>query len=141
MNAVLNSANRTIKTLIEYLVMFSPIVSAEYLPISYQYCRKRFRSIRIGNDILFGNIEALGNDFERLNDTQKSLRGSMLIQQKPLKIQQEKRQRSFQLTDKEKSIDRIKNHLSSYPISRRIINFRIFNVLLLSIINCFIVSI
>ena len=48
--------------------------------------------------------ETISNE---LNDIQKSLRESIRIQQKPLKIQQEKRQQSFQLiTDKDKSIDR-----------------------------------
>ena len=44
---------------------FSPRVSAEiYARLVSNIVENVSASVRIGNDILFGNIEALGNDFE-----------------------------------------------------------------------------
>ena len=46
---------------------FSPRVSAEiYARLVSNIVENVSATCRIGNDILFGNIEALGNDFERV---------------------------------------------------------------------------
>ena len=45
---------------------FTPRVSAEiYARLVSNIVENVSASVRVGNDILFGNIEALGNDFER----------------------------------------------------------------------------
>ena len=103
MNAVFNSANPYYENANRvFSYWFSPRVSAEIWARSVSNIVENVSaSARLGNDILFGNIQALGNDFERLNNTQKSLRESMQTQQKQLKIQQEKLQQSFQLIVRE----------------------------------------
>ena len=67
MNAVFNSANpyyENANRMFSY--WFSPKVSAEiYARLVSNIVENVSASARIGNDILFGNIEALGNDFER----------------------------------------------------------------------------
>ncbi len=67
MNAVFNSANpyyENANRMFSY--WFSPRVSAEiYARLVSNIVENVSASARIGNDILFGNIEALGNDFER----------------------------------------------------------------------------
>ena len=101
MNAVFNSANPYYENANRvFSYWFSPRVSAEiYARLVSNIVENVSASARIGNDILFGKLwETISNE---LNDTQKSLRESMRIQQKPLKIQQEKRQQSFQLIVRE----------------------------------------
>jgi hypothetical protein len=67
MNSVFNSANpyyENANRLFSY--WFTPRVSAEIYARSVSNIAENVSaSIRIGNDILFGNIEALGDDFER----------------------------------------------------------------------------
>ena len=67
MNAVFNSANpyyENANRMFSY--WFSPRVSAEiYARLVSNIVENVSASARIGNDILFGNIEALGDDFER----------------------------------------------------------------------------
>ncbi len=65
---------------------FSPRVSAEiYARLVSNIVENVSASTRIGNDILFGNIEALGNAFRTSSTTHKrALRGSMLIQAKAI---------------------------------------------------------
>ena len=67
MNAVFNSANpyyENANRMFSY--WFSPRVSAEIWARSVSNIVENVSATaRIGNDILFGNIEALGNDFER----------------------------------------------------------------------------
>ena len=67
MNAVFNSANpyyENANRMFSY--WFSPKVTAEiYARLVSNIVENVSASARIGNDILFGNIEALGNDFER----------------------------------------------------------------------------
>ena len=67
MNAVFNSANPYYENANRmYSYWFSPRVSAEiYARLVSNIVENVSASARIGNDILFGNIEALGNDFER----------------------------------------------------------------------------
>jgi hypothetical protein len=67
MNSIFNSANpyyENANRLFSY--WFTPRVSAEIYTRSVSNIAENISaSIRIGNDILFGNIEALGDDFER----------------------------------------------------------------------------
>jgi hypothetical protein len=67
MNAVFNSANpyyENANRVFNY--WFTPKVTAEiYARLVSNIVENVSASARIGNDILFGNIEALGNDFER----------------------------------------------------------------------------
>ena len=67
MNSIFNSANpyyENANRLFSY--WFTPRVSAEIYARSVSNIAENVSaSIRIGNDILFGNIEALGDDFER----------------------------------------------------------------------------
>ncbi|MFZ0557466.1 MAG: hypothetical protein WAM26_19465, partial [Nitrososphaeraceae archaeon] len=67
MNAVFNSANpyyENANRMFSY--WFSPRVSAEIWARAVSNIVENVSATaRIGNDILFGNIEALGNDFER----------------------------------------------------------------------------
>jgi hypothetical protein len=67
MNSIFNSANpyyENANRLFNY--WFSPRVSAEIYARSVSNIAENISaSARIGNDILFGNIEALGDDFER----------------------------------------------------------------------------
>jgi hypothetical protein len=67
MNSIFNSANpyyENANRLFSY--WFTPRVSAEIYARSVSNIAENISaSIRIGNDILFGNIEALGDDFER----------------------------------------------------------------------------
>lgn len=67
MNAVFNSANpyyENANRVFNY--WFTPKVTAEIYARSVSNIAENVSaSARIGNDILFGNIEALGNDFER----------------------------------------------------------------------------
>jgi hypothetical protein len=67
MNAVFNSANPYYENANRvFSYWFSPRVSAEiYARLVSNIVENVSASARIGNDILFGNIEALGNDFER----------------------------------------------------------------------------
>lgn len=67
MNAVFNSANPYYENANRvFSYWFSPTVSAEiYARLVSNIVENVSASARIGNDILFGNIEALGNDFER----------------------------------------------------------------------------
>jgi hypothetical protein len=67
MNAVFNSANPYYENANRvFSYWFSPRVSAEiYARLVSNIVENISASTRIGNDILFGNIEALGNDFER----------------------------------------------------------------------------
>ena len=66
-NAVFNSANPYYENANRvFSYWFSPRVSAEIWARSVSNIVENVSaSARIGNDILFGNIEALGNDFER----------------------------------------------------------------------------
>ena len=106
------------------LLTLSNSFPRRYLPPSQQYCRKHFSvEARIGNDILFGNIEALGNDFEQVNDTQKSLQGINANTAKAIENTGKKTAAEFSVNRQEKSIDRMKNHLFSSPIAQRIIYF------------------
>ena len=67
MNSIFNSANpyyENANRLFNY--WFSPRVSTEIYARSVSNIAENISaSARIGNDILFGNIEALGDDFER----------------------------------------------------------------------------
>jgi hypothetical protein len=67
MNAVFNSANPYYENANRvFSYWFSPRVSAEIYARSVSNIAENISaSARIGNDILFGNIEALGDDFER----------------------------------------------------------------------------
>ena len=67
MSAVFNSANPYYENANRvFSYWFSPRVSAEiYARLVSNIVENVSASARIGNDILFGNIEALGNDFER----------------------------------------------------------------------------
>ena len=67
MNAVFNSANPYYENANRvFSYWFSPRVSAEIWARSVSNIAENVSaSARLGNDILFGNIEALGNDFER----------------------------------------------------------------------------
>ena len=67
MNAVFNSANPYYENANRvFSYWFSPRVSAEiYARLVSNIVENVSASARISNDILFGNIEALGNDFER----------------------------------------------------------------------------
>jgi len=67
MNAVFNSANPYYENANRvFSYWFSPRVSAEiYARLVSNIVENVSALARIGNDILFGNIEALGNDFER----------------------------------------------------------------------------
>ena len=67
MNAVFNSANPYYENANRvFSYWFSPRVSAEiYARLVSNIVENVSASARIGNDILFGNIQALGNDFER----------------------------------------------------------------------------
>ena len=67
MNAVFNSANPYYENANRvFSYWFSPRVSAEiYARLVSNIVENVSASARIGNDILFGNIEALGNYFER----------------------------------------------------------------------------
>ena len=67
MNAVFNSTNPYYENANRvFSYWFSPRVSAEiYARLVSNIVENVSASARIGNDILFGNIEALGNDFER----------------------------------------------------------------------------
>jgi len=67
MNAVFNSANPYYENANRvFSYWFSPRVSAEiYARLVSNIVENVSASARIGNDILFGNIEALGDDFER----------------------------------------------------------------------------
>jgi hypothetical protein len=67
MNAVFNSANPYYENANRvFSYWFSPKVTAEiYARLVSNIVENVSASARIGNDILFGNIEALGNDFER----------------------------------------------------------------------------
>lgn len=67
MNAVFNSANPYYENADRvFSYWFSPRVSAEiYARLVSNIVENVSASARIGNDIFFGNIEALGNDFER----------------------------------------------------------------------------
>ena len=75
MNAVFNSANpyyENANRVFNY--WFSPRVSAEiYARLVSNIVENVSASARISNDILFGNIEALGNDFERAQRHTKEL--------------------------------------------------------------------
>lgn len=67
MNAVFNSANPYYENANRvFSYWFSPRVSTEIYARSVSNIAENVSaSARIGNDILFGNIEALGDDFER----------------------------------------------------------------------------
>jgi hypothetical protein len=67
MNAVFNSANPYYENANRvFSYWFSPRVSTEIYARSVSNIAENVSaSVRIGNDILFGNIEALGDDFER----------------------------------------------------------------------------
>lgn len=67
MNAVFNSANPYYENANRvFSYWFTPKVTAEiYARLVSNIVENVSASARIGNDILFGNIEALGNDFER----------------------------------------------------------------------------
>ena len=67
MNAVFNSANPYYENANRvFSYWFSPRVSAEIWAKSVSNIAENVSaSARLGNDILFGNIQALGNDFER----------------------------------------------------------------------------
>ena len=67
MNAVFNSANPYYENANRvFSYWFSPRVSAEIWARSVSNIVENVSaSARLGNDILFGNIQALGNDFER----------------------------------------------------------------------------
>ena len=67
MNAVFNSANPYYENANRvFSYWFTPRVTAEiYARLVSNIAENISASARIGNDILFGNIEALGNDFER----------------------------------------------------------------------------
>ena len=95
MNAVFNSPEyRTMKMLIECLVTGSLQESLrKYKPDSSAIFSKTFQhTTRIGNDILFGNIEDLGKRF--WNETQRHTKEfttiDAAIQQKPLETRQKK---------------------------------------------------
>ena len=60
------------------------------------------QAARISNDILFGNIEAFGNPFERAQRHTKELSRINVDNAKTSQTQQEKLQQSYQLIDKEK---------------------------------------
>ena len=98
MNAVFNSANPYYENANRvFSYWFSPRVSAEiYARLVSNIVENVSASDQ--NTVTTSYLEIL-KPWETisngLNDTQKSLRGSMLIQQKPLKIQQEKRQLEF----------------------------------------------
>jgi hypothetical protein len=67
MNAVFNSANPYYENANRvFSYWFTPKVTAEiYARLVSNIIENVSASARIGNDIFFGNIEALGNDFER----------------------------------------------------------------------------
>jgi hypothetical protein len=67
MNSIFNSANPYYENANRvFSYWFSPRVSAEIYARSVSNIAENISaSARIGNDILFGNIEALGDDFER----------------------------------------------------------------------------
>lgn len=67
MNSIFNSANPYYENANRvFSYWFSPRVSTEIYARSVSNIAENVSaSIRIGNDILFGNIEALGDDFER----------------------------------------------------------------------------
>jgi hypothetical protein len=67
MNAVFNSANPYYENANRvFSYWFTPKVTAEIYARSVSNIAENVSaSVRIGNDILFGNIEALGDDFER----------------------------------------------------------------------------
>jgi hypothetical protein len=67
MNAVFNSANPYYENANRvFSYWFTPKITAEIYARSVSNIAENVSaSVRIGNDILFGNIEALGDDFER----------------------------------------------------------------------------
>jgi hypothetical protein len=67
MNSIFNSANPYYENANRvFSYWFSPRISAEIYARSVSNIAENISaSARIGNDILFGNIEALGDDFER----------------------------------------------------------------------------
>jgi len=67
MNSIFNSANPYYENANRvFSYWFSPRVSTEIYARSVSNIAENVSaSVRIGNDILFGNIEALGDDFER----------------------------------------------------------------------------
>ena len=103
MSAIFNSANPYYENANRvFSYWFSPRVSAEIWAKSVSNIVENVSaSTRLGNDILFGNIEALGNDFERAQQHTKEFTRINANTAKAIKNLQEKLQQSFQLIVRE----------------------------------------